>query len=273
VSGASTTPGAAVAGRTAAPAAVRMVRRVLFLAVLIAVWADVAAAGWWPDYVLPGPASVASALYWGLVDGVYLEAIATSLRRLAVGYAIAAAFGLGLGVAVTVDDTIEDTLGTLVVGFQALPSVCWLPLAILWFGLNDSAVIFVVVMGSLFAILIGVERGIRTTSPIFVKAARNLGAEGLRLYWQVVVPAALPSILAGLKQGWAFAWRSLLAAELLFYSLSLGNLLQTGRDLNDPAAVMAVMVLVIGIGTAFDRWLFAPVERRVAARWGYGVRG
>ncbi len=161
----------------------------------------------------------------------------------------------------------------MIVGLQALPSVCWLPLAILWFGLNERAIIFVVVMGSLFSIVLGVRDGIANTPPIFVKAARNLGANGVRLYTEVVLPAAFPTILAGLKQGWAFAWRSLMAAELLYFSLSLGNLLQTGRDLNDAAQVMAVMTLLIVIGVAFNQMLFAPLERRVAQRWGFGTTG
>ena len=151
--------------------------------------------------------------------------------------------------------------------------MCWLPLAILWFGLNERAITFVVVMGSLFSIVLGVQSGIANTSPVFVKAARNLGAGGVRLYTDVVLPAAFPTILAGLKQGWAFAWRSLMAAELLYFSLSLGNLLQTGRDLNDAAQVMAVMTLIIAVGVAFNQALFAPIERRIAERWGFGATG
>jgi NitT/TauT family transport system permease protein len=163
---------------------------------------------------------------------------------------------------------LQDTLGTLVLGLQALPSVCWLPLAILWFGLNERAIIFVVVMGALFSITLGVEAGVRNITPLYLKAASNLGARGLALYTQVIVPAAQPAIVAGLKQGWSVAWRSLMAGERLYYTLSLGNLLQSGRDLNDAAQVMAVMAVIVGVGVAIDRAFFLPVERYTRERWG-----
>jgi NitT/TauT family transport system permease protein len=159
-------------------------------------------------------------------------------------------------------------VGSLVLGLQALPSVCWLPLAILWLGLSEQAIIFVVVMGALFSITLGVDAGVKNTSPIYLKAARNLGSRGLGVYTQVILPSALPAILSGLKQGWSFAWRSLMAGELLYYTLSLGNLLQTGRDLNDAAQVMAVMLLIIILGVSIDSLIFAPIERRVRSRWG-----
>jgi NitT/TauT family transport system permease protein len=163
---------------------------------------------------------------------------------------------------------LEQTVGSLILGLQALPSVCWLPLAILWLGLTDQAIIFVVVMGALFSILLGVDAGVKNTPPIYFKAARNLGAHGIALSTQVILPAALPAILNGLKQGWTFAWRSLMAGELLFFTISLGNLLNTGRDLNDAAQIMAVMLLIIAIGVAIDSLIFAPIEQRVRERWG-----
>src|SRR5260221_6792356 len=133
----------------------------------------------------------------------------------------------------------EETVGSLILGLQALPSVCWLPLAILWFGLTDQAVIFVVVMGALFSITLGVDAGVKNTPPIYLKAARNLGARGLAVSTQVILPAALPAVMNGLKQGWTFAWRSLMAGEVLCYSLRLCNLLRTGRDLYDCSMVIA----------------------------------
>src|SRR5438477_2757231 len=122
-------------------------------------------------------------------------------------------------------------------------------------------------MGARFSITLGVDAGVKNTNPIYLKAARNMGARGVALYTQVILPAALPAILNGLKQGWTFAWRSLMAGELLFFTLSLGNLLQNGRDLNDASQVMAVMVLIIIIGVAIDGLIFAPIERRLRERW------
>jgi NitT/TauT family transport system permease protein len=250
---------------------ITLIRRLAFYGALLALWQLVAMSGIWPDYLFPGPMAVAQALISGLRKGLYIEGAVVSLLRLLIGYGISLVIGVALGALIARNKVLQDTLGSLVIGLQALPSVCWLPLAILWLGLNEKAIIFVVIMGSLFSIVLGVESGVKNTPPIFVKAARNLGANGLALYWQVILPSAFPTILAGLKQGWAFAWRSLMAAELLYFTLSLGNLLQTGRDLNDAAQVMAVMALIIAVGVTFNQLLFAPIERRVAERWGFNT--
>jgi NitT/TauT family transport system permease protein len=249
------------------------VRRLIFFAGLLVLWEAVSRFGPWPDYLMPGPIAVGRAIVDGLRSGLFVQGAMISMARLLTGYGISLVGGILLGTLLVRFTLLRETVGSLIVGLQALPSVCWLPLAILWFGLNERAITFVVVMGSLFSIVLGVQSGIANTSPVFVKAARNLGAGGVRLYTEVVLPTAFPTILAGLKQGWAFAWRSLMAAELLYFSLSLGNLLQTGRDLNDAAQVMAVMTLIIAVGVAFNQALFAPLERRVAERWGFGATG
>lgn len=261
--GPQTTNGAALVGAIGP-----WVRRLAFYLLLLALWEGLARSGIWPPYLLPGPIEVLQTLWRGLARGTFVTATWVSLQRLAIGYIISLVIGLVLGLLIGRVKWAEETLGSLVLGLQALPSVCWLPLAILWFGLNERAIIFVVVMGALFSITLGVEAGVKNTPPIFLRAARTLGARGPAVYTQVVLPAALPAILSGLKQGWSFAWRSLMAGELLFFTLSLGNLLQTGRDLNDAAQVMAVMVLIIIVGVAIDRIIFAPFERRVRARWG-----
>ncbi|MCL5996720.1 MAG: ABC transporter permease [Chloroflexi bacterium] len=247
------------------------IRRLVFYAVLVALWELLARSGLWPSYLLPGPMDAFGALASGFRKDLYVEGMLVSLKNVAIGYGLSVGIGVSLGVLIGRHRLLEETIGSLVMGLQALPSVCWLPLAILWIGLNERAVIFVVLMGAVFSITLGVDAGVKNTPPLYVKAARNLGAHGLGLYWQVVLPAALPAILGGLKQGWSFAWRSLMAGELLFYSLSLGNLLQTGRDLNDVAMVMSVMALIVFIGVAVDRLAFAPLERRVRGRWGYDV--
>jgi NitT/TauT family transport system permease protein len=246
----------------------KWIRRIVFYTLLLVLWQVIANTGVWPDYLFPGPLAVLNALVGGFQNGQFLQASLLSLQRLAIGYGISLVIGVTLGLLIGRVHLLEDTLGSLILGLQALPSVCWLPLAILWLGLTDQAVIFVVVMGALFSITLGVDAGVKNTPPIYLKAARNLGARGLALSSQVILPAALPAILNGLKQGWTFAWRSLMAGELLFYSLSLGNLLQTGRDLNDASQIMAVMVLIIAIGVAIDGLIFAPFERRVRERWG-----
>lgn len=245
-----------------------IIRRVIFYAALIAIWEGIVRLGIWPDYTLPSPFAVIGSLVNGFRDGSFINAILISLGRIAIGYSISLVIGIILGVLLGRNRIVEETLGSLILGLQALPSVCWLPLALLWFGLTEQAVTFVVVMGALFAITLGVDAGVKNTPPVYLKAARNMGASGIRLATQVILPAAMPAIITGLKQGWTFAWRSLMAAELLYYSLSLGNLLQTGRDLNDMAQVMAVMVVIIAIGITVEALIFNPLERRVRARWG-----
>jgi len=174
-----------------------------------------------------------------------------------------------LGLAIGRVQLLDETVGSLVMGLQALPSICWLPLALLWFGLNEQAMLFVVVMGALLSITLATEAGIKNTPPLYLRAARNLGARGWRLYALVILPAALPAIITGMKLGWSFAWRSLMAAELLYVSLGLGHLLMMGRDLNDMNQVVAVMLIIIAIGLAVDRLVFAPIEVRVRERWGF----
>jgi len=250
------------------PALASGARRIGFYVLLLSAWQLVANSGIWPDYLFPGPLAVFNSLVTGFQSGLYLQGSLVSLERLAIGYGISLVIGVALGLLIGRFRIVEETIGSLILGLQALPSVCWLPLAILWFGLTEQAIIFVVIMGALFSITLGVDAGVKNTLPIYVKAARNLGSHGLALYPQVILPSAMPAILNGLKQGWTFAWRSLMAGELLFYTLSLGNLLQTGRDLNDASQVMSVMVVIIVIGVAIDTLIFGPIERRVRERWG-----
>ncbi len=239
------------------------------LALLLIGWACISRFGPWPQYMLPGPGGVVRTLVHTLRDGELPRAIATSLYRLFAGYAMSAAAGITLGVALARMSWLRAAVGPMVVGLQALPSICWLPLALLWFGLSEKAILFVVVMGSLLSITIATEGAVRAVPTLYIRAARTMGSRRLRLYTRVILPAALPGILTGLKLGWTFAWRSLMAGELLYFTLSLGNLLQAGRDLNDVATVMAVMVVIVVLGLGFERLLFGSVEKRLRERWGY----
>ena len=154
------------------------------------------------------------------------------------------------------------------VSLQSLPSICWLPMAVLWFGLTEKAILFVVVMGSLLSVTISMETGRRQLPKIYSMAGRNLGAKGLKLFLYVTLPASLPYIVSGLKQGWAFAWRSLISGEMIFVSLGLGQLLMMGRDLNDMNQVIAVMILIVAIGYVVDGLVFRTIERRLQHKWG-----
>jgi NitT/TauT family transport system permease protein len=163
---------------------------------------------------------------------------------------------------------LEETVGGLLVSLQSLPSICWLPLAVLWFGLTEKAILFVVIMGSVLSITIAMEDGRQQMPKIYSMAGRNLGARGLKLFYFVLLPASLPYLVSGLKQGWAFAWRSLISGEMIFVSLGLGQLLMMGRDLNDMSRVIAVMILIVAIGYIVDGLVFRLVERRLQEKWG-----
>ncbi len=246
-----------------------LIRRVIFYALFLVVWYLVAHSTLVKSYLFADPIEVWTTLVEGFFrNGVFLTAILTSLSRLAIGYGISVVLGLVLGLAIGLNRYVEETLGSLVLGFQTLPSVCWTPFALLWFGLSEQAMIFVVVMGALFSITLGVDAGVKNAPPVYIKAARNMGARGFALIGQVVLPAALPTMISGLKQGWSFAWRSLMAAEIIYITVSLGGLLEGGRTNADPPTMFAVMFIIIVLGMAINALIFDPLERAVRRRWG-----
>jgi NitT/TauT family transport system permease protein len=219
--------------------------------------------------MLPGPDGVLHSLTLSVRSGEMARAIGTSLYRLFAGYAMSAGGGIAFGLILARTPWLRAAVGPLVVGLQALPSICWLPLALLWFGLSEKAILFVVVMGSMLSITIATEGAVRAVPSLYIRAARTMGSRRLRLYTRVILPAALPGILTGLKLGWTFAWRSLMAGELLYVAGGLGQLLTLGRELGDMAKVMSVMVVIVILGLGFERLLFGSVEKRVRERWGY----
>src|SRR5947209_8351592 len=246
----------------------RAARYVIFYAGLLALWTILAKLKIWPPYLFPTPWGVAESLYAGFQDHTYWIAIRVSVQRVLIGYGISVMLGMVLGLAVTSNKFLEETMGGLLVSLQSLPSICWLPLAVLWFGLTEKAILFVVVMGSLLSVTIAMEDGRKQMPKIYGMAGRNLGARRFKLFWHVLLPASLPYIVTGLKQGWAFAWRSLISGEMIFVSLGLGQLLMMGRDLSDMSQVIAVMILIIAIGYIVDGLVFKTVERRLQNKWG-----
>ena len=246
----------------------KTISRIVFFASLFAIWELLVRAKLWPDYLLPAPGNVARAIVDGFRDGGFLAAIGGSLKRLVIGYAIAIVAGIVIGLLIATVQWLNDTLGLLVMGLQALPSICWLPLALLWFGLSEKAIVFVVIMGAVLSIAQATADGVRNTPPIYMNAARNLGARGIRLYTSVVLPSALPSIVTGMKLGWSFAWRSLMAGELLYALPGLGHLLMLGREMNDMSQVVAVMLVIIVLGLLTDHLVFGEWERRIRRQRG-----
>ena len=245
-----------------------------FFGLILLVWGGLAASEKWSPVILPSPWSVLSYLTGSLADGSLAGAALVTARRLFLGYAIGIGIGLPLGFLNSRFRICSDTIGVLALGMQTLPSVCWVPLALLWFGQSEGAMLFVTVMGTVWSILLATDNGIRTVPPIYTRAARTMGSRRFHTLVRVVLPASLPSILTGMKQGWAFAWRSLMAAEIyvtVLGGLGLGHLLHYGRELHAMDQVLGVMFVIVVVGLLVDLVLFAPAERALHRRWGTGA--
>jgi NitT/TauT family transport system permease protein len=246
----------------------RVTNQVIFYSALLGLWALLAKLRVWPPYLFPAPWTVAEALWAGFQDHSFLIGIGVTMKRMLFGYGISVILGMVLGLGVASNRFLEDTVAPLLVSLQSLPSICWVPLAILWFGLTEKAILFVVLMGCILSVTIAMEDGRKQMPKIYSMAGRNLGASGFRLFWNVSLPASLPYIVSGLKQGWAFGWRSLIQAEMIFLTIGLGQLLMMGRDLNDMSQVIAVMILIVGLGYLVNRFIFRTMERALQRRWG-----
>ncbi len=248
----------------------RIIKQVVFYSAILLLWQGLVWSKLWPVYIFPPPLKVFQTLIAGFKNSTFFIAIGISLRRIVIGYGISIILGGMLGLVMSKFKTIDETVGGLVLGLQTLPSICWLPLALLWFGLNERAIIFVVIMGALFSITIATYSGVKNVPPIYIKAGRNIGARRFKLFLEVIIPAAKPSIISGLKQGWSFAWRSLMAGELLFLNLGLGYLLTMGRELNDMSQVIALMLIIAFISILFDKLVFGRIELSIKRKWGLG---
>ncbi|MCM1180993.1 MAG: ABC transporter permease [Clostridium sp.] len=246
---------------------------VIFLCLLIALWqlfywvgVDVLAL--FKSYAVPSPLGVWERLIALGSDGTLWQAVGSSLLRGVAGYAIAVVAGLALGLLINHFSYLQKNLKPLVLGVQTLPSVCWVPFSILWFGLSTQAILFVVVMGSAFSIAISVDNAIKNVQPIYIRAALTMGAGKSQLYRNVILPASLPELVTGLKQGWSFAWRALMAGEVMTTSIGLGQTLIMGRDLADINQVMLVMLVIIVVGILIDKLIFSVIEKRLLTKRG-----
>jgi NitT/TauT family transport system permease protein len=234
--------------------------------ILVGIWA--AASELSKSPLFPGPLAVARALVLSLVQGTLGRAVLVSAIRLVVGYAIALALGVPLGLTLARVPAVKRAIGPLLLGLSSVPSICWLPLAIVWFGLSEAAIQVVIVLGAALPVTLATESAVRQLPPSIERAALTMGARGPTLLFRVLLAAALPGILTGAKMGWTFALRSLMAGELLFVSGGLGQLLETGRDLADTALVLGVVVVIVALSRVSERALFGPIENLVARRWG-----
>lgn len=243
---------------------------------VLVVWKLLVLAGVTDDYKLPDPSAVWGALRRLWLEGTLFGIVWTSVSRGLLGFLAALAIGTPLGLLVARVPLIRAALGPVLSGLQSLPSVAWVPAAVIWLGITDSAMYAVILLGAVPSIANGLVSGIDQVPPLYLRAGRTMGATGARGAWHVLLPAALPGYLAGLKQGWAFSWRSLMAAELIASSpdlgLGLGQYLENARTDSDMPGVLLGIVLILFVGIAIDLIVFSPLERRVLRSRGLATR-
>jgi NitT/TauT family transport system permease protein len=245
----------------------RVLPPVVALAVLVVIWQALWAAAIWPEYQLPSPGAVWAQIAERIGTGEIVVFLWTSVHRAVIGFFIALAVAVPLGLLIANVSLVRRGIGPLVSGLQSLPSVAWVPAAVLWFGLTDPAIYFVVLLGAVPSIANGLVSGVDQIPPILPRVGKVLGASRMAAIRHILLPAALPGFVGGLKQGWAFSWRSLMAAELIATSPQLGEglgqFLHNGQSLSDMSMVMAAIVLILFVGIGIELLVFRPLERAV----------
>lgn len=240
------------------------------VALLVALWAVLHWLRLWPPYLFPGPLDVARSLERLVAEGSLWPALQATFWRLGASYFLSLALGGFIAAGLVLVPHLRGGVQPFLLALQSLPGLAWVPVAVLWFGFREPAILFVTIMGSVFSIAMGFADSFATVPPLYHKVARNMGVSGANLLLRVTVPAATPHLLTAAKVGWSFAWRSLVGAEIIMPSVAvgLGFLLNQGRETFDVAQVFATMVLLIAIGVLIERVVFARVEAAVRKRWG-----
>ena len=242
---------------------------ILFIAVFIGIWQLAYLSGIWPKVSLPSPIMVAESFYDLIQDNTLLVSIGMTLYRLLIGFAASIAIGVGVGLAMVKFTGFGKTMSSFAIGLQSFPSVAWVPFAILLIGLNDIGILFVVIMSSVFSVMMSAYSGIRNIPPIYLKAARNMGAKGFSLFRYLMIPAATPALIIGIKQAWSFAWHALVGAEILMAaSIGIGHILLIGREFQLMDQIIASMITIFALGMIFDKVIFAKLEDKVREKWG-----
>ena len=240
------------------------------LLIVLAGWQAVYLSGWKPAFVLPGPAAALGSLWSQTSQPLLWQAIATTLSRAVYGFGLAVVIGLAVGIFVSRNRLARSTFGPIITGMQTMPAIAWFPFAIIFFGLNTSAIVFVIVIGTAPAIATAVIAGSDHIPPLLLRAAKTMGLNGIALYRHVILPASLPVFVTGLKQGWAFAWRSLMSGELVVIvtnTASIGVLLENAQNMSDMPAAIAIMIVILTLGILIDG-LFTFLDNVVRRRWG-----
>lgn len=247
----------------------RILAKFVFFFLCIGLWQIVYMLRVMPPWLLPGPVDVVSKFIEVGRSGKLFESVALSMKRMFMGYGISVVGGLTIGVLTARSWIFKETVGSLILSLQSLPSICWLPLALIWFGLGDGAILAVLILGSMFSIAVATEGAIRNVPPIYLKVGRVMGAKGYVFARDILFFAALPELIGGLKLGWTFAWRSLMAAELIRQDVfGVGRLLETGRSLNDVSLMLTAIISILVIGLAVDTLVFGTLEKKIRIRYG-----
>jgi NitT/TauT family transport system permease protein len=246
----------------------RYLHRFIFFALLITIWQLITSLGVYPRYLLPSPQDIFETLVWGFFQANYAMVILQSLRRVLLGYLVAILVGSLTGIAIARYKELDNTLGASLTALQSIPSVAWVPLALLWFGISESAALFIVVLEAFIPCALGVRTGILTIPKEIIRAAQCLGSRHLDLYVRVIFPAIIPQLVSSLRLSWAFAWRALIAGELFITGLGIGQTLELGRSLADMSQVLSMILIVAILGFLTDNVFFRAVEKKVNSIWG-----
>lgn len=244
------------------------IKRIIFYLSIFVIWELAIKLFEIPGVILPSPIDVLSSLKESISDGSLIKDLGASFTRLIVGLAIALVIGVLLGVFLAKVKTADETLGSLIIALQSIPSIVWLPLAIMWFGLNEKSVIFIIVLGSAIVMTVNMRTGIKNVTPLYIKAAQTMGVGGVDLFLRVILPASIPYAVTGARLAWAFAWRALMAGELLSTGPGLGYTLKYASDFGRMDMVIAIMIVIGVIGVIVDLLIFQKIEKRVIEKWG-----
>ncbi len=243
--------------------------KALAIVIVLAIWQLIHVSGWKKE-IFPGPGATLANLWDQLQTGLLWHAIATTAWRAVIGFGLAVVIGAVIGALVSRIAPLRAAVGSLITGLQTMPSIAWFPFAIILFGITTTAILFVIVLGAAPSIANGLIAGVDYTPPLLLKAGKMMGLRRFSLYWHLILPASLPAFVAGMRQGWAFAWRSLMAGELLVIIAnqpSLGVLLSTDQDQADMPSATAIIIVILILGILVHT-LFSLADRSIRRRWG-----
>ncbi|MGJ7922037.1 ABC transporter permease [Neobacillus sp. LXY-4] len=243
-------------------------RRIIFIAMIAIIWEVTSKFSGLPQFMFPSLTQVFDTLLNGLVSGQITTAIGKSMGRILLGFSIAIILGIIMGYFIWRYKLVEDTLGFLVTALQSIPSIVWFPLAIIWFGLNDVSILFIVTIGATWTMTVNATSGFKNVPQLYQRVAKTYGSTGFHFIRTVILPASVPQLISGLRVAWAFSWRALMAGELLGGGGGLGQLLEMGRSLGQMDLVLSVMFIIAVIGTVVDNVVFTRLERNVQTKWG-----